>query len=414
LRTRTWLATIATTVAIAILPTAAHADDTPLVTTGPVFNDPSGDATAQKEILTKIGRLTQGATAGSRIRISIYLMWSQWIADELVKAAARGVSVQVIADSDSTSTAYTSLKNALGTDTTADSWVLTCPQDSACLSQDPNPGDAYTTVNHNKFFLFSETTGTSASGATPVRDVVLQTSSNLTGDDLTLAWNDAMVVVGNSALHQAYADYFEDLRAAGSGETAQVADYPVETQAGVAKLYLFPRASADPIVNILDTVDDPVGSNAVCHGNSTGYGTSDGRTVVRIAMHQITRLAVAKKLWELDNAGCYVDIVYHWLDESASGAVAAQLAAPTAYGGIALHRMDENTDGFYTHSKYLLVEGTYKGQADQKIVWTGSHTYTVRALQGNDEALLKYDDPAVHDAYRLNFWHQRSAADVAP
>jgi hypothetical protein len=283
-----------TTAALAVLPATAHADDTPLVTTGPVFNDPSGDATAQKEILTKIGRLAQGATAGSRIRVSIYLMWSQWIADELVKAAARGVSVQVIADSDSNSTAYT-------------------------------------TVNHDKFFLFSETTGTSASGATPVRDVVLQTSSNLTGDDLTLAWNDAMVVVGNSALHQAYADYFEDLRAAGSGETAQVADHPVETQAGVAKLYLFPRASADPVVNILSTVDDPVGTNAVCHGNSTGYGTSDGRTVIRIAMHQISRLAVAKKLWELDNAGCYVDVVYHWLDEAGSGTVAAQLAAPPTW-----------------------------------------------------------------------------------
>ncbi|MFF4833024.1 phospholipase D-like domain-containing protein [Streptomyces sp. NPDC001315] len=413
MRARTWLAAIITVI-VAALPTAAGeavADDAPLVETGPVFNDPTGDTTAQNAILTKLGRLVQGATAGSEIRMSIYLLNSQWLVGELVKAADRGVSVQVIGDSDSVSTAYATLQNALGTDTTADSWVLTCPANSACLSQDPNPQDAYTTVNHNKFFLFSETTG-SASGGTAVRDVVVQSSSNLTAWDLNTAWNDAMVVTGNTTLYQAYADYFDDLRAAGSGEIPQVADYPVETQAGVAKLYLFPRATSDPILNILNTVDDPVGDNAVCHGNSAGFGTSDGRTVIRVAMHQITRVAVAKKLWELDNAGCYVDVVYRLLDESASGAVVAQLAAPTAYGGIALHKLDEDSDGTSTHSKYLLIEGTYKGVPDQKIVFTGSHTYTVRALQGNDEALLKYADATVHDAYRLNFWHQRAAADV--
>ncbi len=356
-----------------------------------------------------MGALVDGAPAGADIRMSMYLMWSQWLADKLVAAEQRGVSVQLIGDSDSVSTGYSSLRGALGTDTGADSWVLTCPQDSACLSADPTPDDANATVNHNKYLLVSETTGGTD---TLAHDVVLQTSANLTADDLQVAWNDALVVVGNSALYQAYADYFEDQRAAGSGEKPQVADYPVATQAGAAKLYLFPRATADPVLDILNTVDNPVGTNAVCHGNSSGYGTTDGRTVIRLAMHQITRPAVARKLWELDNAGCYVDIVYHYLDEMFSGEVAAQLTAPTAYGGITLHRSDEATDGTYTHSKYLLVEGTYLGRADQKLVWTGSHTYTRSALQGNDEALLKYDDATIHDAYRLNFWHQRAAADT--
>lgn len=413
MRTRTWLAALAV-VAASVAPSTALAEEAPLVTTGPVFNDPTGDTTAQNAILTKIGRLVQGAGAGSEIKMSIYLFHSQWMASELAKAADRGVSVQVIVDSDSTSTALSSLKSSLGTDPTADSWVLTCPVDSACLAQDPNPQDAYTTVNHNKFFLFSETTG-SASGGTPVRQVVVQSSANLTGWDSQTAWNDAMVVTGNATLYQAYRNYFDDQRAAGTGETPRVLDHPVDTQAGVAKLYLFPRATTDPIVNILNTVDDPVDGNAACHGNSAGYGTADGRTVIRVAMHGITRLAVAKKLWELDNAGCYVDVVYRQLDWAGSGAVAAQLAAPTRYGGITLHRLDEDTaDSSSSHNKYLLVEGTYLGRADQKIVWTGSHTYTVRALQGNDEALLKYHDTAVHDAYRRNFWAQRAEADLNP
>ncbi|MFF8973030.1 phospholipase D-like domain-containing protein [Streptomyces sp. NPDC014995] len=405
MRARTWLAA-ALAVAVTALPATASAEDAPAVTTGPVFNDPTGDTTAQNAILTKIGRLVQGAPAGSGIKLSLYLLHSQWLAGELVKAAGRGVSVQVIVDSDSTSTAYTTLVNALGTDTTAASWVLTCPAGRACLSQSAN------TVNHNKFFLFSETTGTATGTGTPVRDVVVQASANLTEWDTKKSWNDAMVVTGNSALHTAYADYFEALRATGSGEIPPVTDHPVATQAGVAKLYLFPRATTDPVVNILNTVDDPVGTHAACHGNSTGYGTTDGRTVIRVAMHHITRPAVAQKLWELDNAGCYVDVVYSLLDEMYSGQVVDTLTTPTAYGGIALHRLNADVDGTSSHTKYLLVEGTYNGVADQKIVWTGSHTYTRSALVGNDEALLKYHDSTVYDAYRLNFWHQRAAADV--
>lgn len=404
MRARTWLAAILM-LAAAALPATARADDTPLVTTGPVFNDPTGDTTAQNAILAKVGRLVQGAPAGSEIKLSLFLMHSQWLAGELIEAADRGVSVQIILDSHTSSTVATTLVNELGTDATAASWVLICPTDTACLSQ------ASDTVNHNKFFLFSETTG-SESGVVAVQDVVVQSSANMRGWDAAEAWNEAMVVAGNSTLHQAYADYFEALRATAGGEIAPVADYPVDTQAGVAKLYLFPRATTDPIVNILSTVDNPVGTNAVCHGNSTGYGTSDGRTVIRIAMGHITRLAVAEKLWELDNAGCYVDIVHGLLDDMYSGEVVERLTTPTAYGGIALHELNEVVDGTSSHTKYLLVEGAYKGLADQKIVWTGSHNYTRSAFLGNDETLLKYDDATVHDAYRLNFWHQRAEADV--
>lgn len=158
-----------------------------------------------------------------------------------------------------------------------------------------------------------------------------------------------------------------------------------------------------------------------CYGNSPGHGTEDGRTVVRVAMHQITRPEIAKKLWELDDAGCYVDIVYRYLDvEGAGTAIADQLSKPTRFGGIALHRLDDADDGdgdpttrnaTATHSKYLLIDGTYLGNADQKIVFTGSHPYTKSALTTNDEALLKYDDAAVHDAYRENFRAQRALAD---
>lgn len=382
------------------------------VATGPVFNNPAGTSSEQNAILSHVGALTNGATAGSTIRIAMDVFGSNWLAQQLVAANDRGVSVQVIVD-DTTKKdpegagAYAILAQGLGTNPTASSWVLACPAKSACLGKDPDPSDSYYPVNHNKFYLFSATSGRAADPARAVPDVRVQSSANLTTWERQTAWNDAMTVVGNHTLFQAYDKYFQDLRAAALGAIPQTADYPVQVAAGQAKAYFFPRSDTDVILSILNTVDDPVGSNAVCHGNSAGFGTSDGRTVIRIAMHQITRVEVARKLWELDNAGCYVDIVYRYLDESGT-AVADQLKKPTAYAGIALHRLDSATA---THSKYLLIEGAYAGVANQKIVFTGSHTYTYLALHGNDEALLKYSDPAVHDAYRSNFWAQRNAAE---
>ncbi|GLY80060.1 phospholipase D-like domain-containing protein [Actinoallomurus iriomotensis] len=57
----------------------------------------------------------------------------------------------------------------------------------------------------------------------------------------------------------------------------------------------------------------------------------------------------------------------------------------------------------YLHSKYLLIEGNYFNIPDDKVVFTGSPNYTIDGLRYNDEALLKIENPQVHDQYRQNF-----------
>ncbi len=395
---------------------AAAAEPQPSVTTGAVFNDPT-DTAKQNAIFAHLSHLIDGAVPGSTIKTSQYVLGSDWLADRLTAAHLRGVNVEVLLDSASPKhwagrTTYTKLLEGLARKTAGSgtSWVNVCPDNQACLALDPNPGDTYYSNNHNKFWLFSATTGGPAGGA-PVNDVVVQTSANQTPWDRATAWNDALTVVGNKDLYAAYATYFGDLEAARADRTKQVADYPTAYQAGSAKVYFFPRSGTDVVLDILNTVDNPVNGRPACYGNSTGFGTADGRTVIRIAMHQISRIEIARKLWELDDAGCYVDIVYRDLDTNGS-AVRDQLSKPTRFGGIALHRLNDDAAGrTATHSKYLLVEGGYKGLPDQKVVWTGSHPYTYMGLTSNDEALLKYDDAAVHDAYRTNFQAQRAAAD---
>ncbi|MFJ5230475.1 phospholipase D-like domain-containing protein [Kitasatospora sp. NPDC088391] len=393
----------------------AAAAPAPLVTTGPVFNDPT-DPAKQDAIFGQLSRLIDGAVPGSTVMTSQWAMNSDWLAGRLSAAHLRGVNVQVLLDHTSVDTAagaqsYGKLAAGLAQPSTATSWVRVCPLHEACLAKDPNPADAYYSNNHNKFWLFSSTTG-SSTGTVPVDDVVVQTSANQTLWDRQSAWNDAMTVAGNAELFNDYAGYFAALSAAQRDRGLQVADYPVAYQAGPAQVSFFPRAATDPVIDVLNAVAAPVNGRPACFGNSPGYGTTDGRTVVRVAMHQISRVEVAEKLWELDDAGCYVDVVYRTLDTNGSD-VLKQLTRPTRYGGITLHKLDDDAAGrTATHSKYLLVEGGYQGLPNRKIVWTGSHTYTYMALSANDEALLKYDDPAVHDAYRSNFWAQRAAADA--
>lgn len=266
-----------------------------------------------------LSHLIDGAVPGSDIKVSLYVLGSDWLAGRLVSAHERDVNVQVILDDRSLkhyagSGAYAKLAEGLArrTGTPGTSWLRVCMENTACLAKDPNPQDGFHNVNHNKFLLFSRTTG-NAAGTVPVDDVVVQTSANQTARDRQRAWNDAMTV--------------------------------------------------------------------------------------------------AERLWELDDAGCCVDIVHRLLDNSGT-AVADQLTRPTRYGGITMHRLNDDAEGnTATHSKYLLIDGTYLGRADRKIVSTGSHPYTYSGLTANDEALLKYQDDAVHDAYRENFRRQRAVAD---
>ncbi|MFB9393048.1 phosphatidylserine/phosphatidylglycerophosphate/cardiolipin synthase family protein [Streptomyces coeruleoprunus] len=423
----------------------------PAVTTGAVFNDPTSTDPAQRNaIFDHLAALIDGAVPGSDIKISLYIFMavatteqqysSVPLAQRLVAAHQRGVNVQVLLDNaqvrlDAESagkwnTSYVELlkladKRPDGTN--GNSWVRVCRKDQACLAARPaawnvEPYLSYHGVNHNKFFLFSRTTGR---GTVPVDNVVVQSSGNLSTDDRKSFWNDALTVAGNAELYKGYDAYFTKQVEAEADPTKRLTDVLMDKQAGRAKAYFFPRQTSGPggepddvILNILNTVDNPVPGHPICHGNSPGTGLN-GRTVIRIAQGGITRPEVAKKLYELDKAGCYVDLVYGYADSESLSSL--QKAEPPYYG-VTLHKLHSTEGvGTTTHTKYMIIEGAYKGIPDQKIVFTGSHTYTKSALIGNDEALLKWDDstvgttphtPTVFEAYRENFRTQRAAADA--
>ena len=387
-RTRVAVAALACAGAVWSGPSHAHAAVTPA--TGVVFNDPN-DAVRKTAVSDQLRTLIQSTNSGSTIRIAIFEFADASIRDALLAARGRNVNVQVVADSRSaegiSTDIWKSLQTALGVDKTRSSWAITCPWHQSCIGR-ASEGDE---LMHNKFALFS-----SVGAAT---NVVFQTSANfypdLPGRSGDGNWNNAVTVVGNAGLYNSYLGYFTDLKNF-RNDTDYYNTRPAQPF-GSFKPYYFPRAGSSPttdtIVSILGNVD--------CTKRNSATGTSIGQTIVRVAMAAFTRYDVSEKLRTMDNAGCYVEVVYR--DDAVGAGVKADLLNRSGpYNGIRSWYFPAST-ARTLHSKYLAIEGYYAGAANQKIVWTGSHNYTYPALRANDEVLLRIDGAFFHDAFRQNF-----------
>jgi hypothetical protein len=379
------------------------------LTTHPVFNNPVGTAAEQRAIQDEVVGLVDGAPAGSTIRMSMFYATDATIPDALVAAKNRGVNVQAIFDEAELDNAgtYSILATGLGTDLAASSWLLVCPPGRGCIGN--RTLNNVTSLNHNKFFLFSSTGGAS--------NVVVQSSANLhTGRDGLRGWNTALVLVGNATIYNAYAGYFGDLKARVVNNNYYDTGRPPVTSGG-AKVHFYPRQESngqpdnDPSEDTLMTVLN----NVQCTGSSV-VGTQDGthRTVIRVNMTIFSRSYLATKLWNLDNAGCYVDVVMRY-NPGASAEVSSMQnllrSTSSAYGGPVV-KYYCLSDSVWTHAKYLQVEGAYNGVPDRTITWTGSHNWSYNSLRQADETLLQLEDSAVFAAFRTNFRTVRDTSGI--
>lgn len=380
----------------------AEAVDNPAWTEGPIFNDPLGTADEQTAIRTRLIELTNAALPGSTIKVAVYHVWEASVVNALVAAKNRGVDVQVLLDESSvsdrpTNTAYGTLASGLGTDRTQSSYVATCPANKSCLG-DPKFGQS---IMHNKFWLFS-----AVKGAT---NVVVETTSNSTPSAHTKFFNDALLLPNNPTMYDAYADYFDTMVA----QDWESWNYRTVSN-GLYKAYFFPRAgntrATDTVYSILN--------NVTCKYKDTAGVTQS--TKVRVAIFKITRLAIAEKLVSLKKAGCSVSIVYAESDSAkSSGGTKGTWEKLHTTGGPTVRCYNDDRDPlnpgqklstpYIIHSKYILIEGMYDGVRN-KVSFTGSGNYTGPALRENDESIVKVDDDAVHDMYKVHFDRVAKAA----
>ncbi|MER7763362.1 phospholipase D-like domain-containing protein [Streptomyces sp. NPDC097619] len=378
------------------------------VTADAVFNDPL-DTTRQDTIKQKLLQLIDATREGSEIHGSVYKFTDNDIRDALLAAAARKVKVKMIVDGDNRTLAggESGRLGELNSDAYPGSSFLECPDNRGCVANRTDvtavPGGKSSPINHNKFFVFSET------GAT--RNVVFQTTGNLTASQQTNYHNSA-VVLPDADLYRHYRDRWERLsvhgRPEGSGLRSDYVEAPSTT--GPYRVAFFPRAETDGTAWHADPATDTVVQILRNVGCARPAGTHDTR--IRIAMFAFTRPQVADELVRLRKAGCQVYVYVNDVATSdapgpaLSDAVKSilltgkfnqlRLCKAPALPGLALTEVG-------VHTKDLLIEGTYGGDTDASVVFTGSHNYTFPNLRGNDEALLKISDPAVYAKFEHNF-----------
>jgi len=363
------------------------------------FNDPH-DPVNRAAIQAHVIQLIAATPAGATIRISTYLFASGAYRTALLDAHTRGVNVQLLVDasltSDAAGTTFFSLANGLGRDVTRPSFAVLCPADRGCIG---------TGIDHDKFFLFSSTSGRTK--------VVVQTSANMIdhldkGNSGLTSWNNAVTLVDEPVIYDAYVTRFTAMR---DRKTSTPYSSTVGTN---AKVYFFPRPDGDPTSTTGSTVLGVL-NNLDCSGkNTTGGFGANHLTSIHVAMFELTDVNIANKLWALDNAGCVVHVVRtnHGTQDDAA---IARLNNCDAHNGVTIDSVhlrvggDDNNDAAdadigFVHSKYLVIDGFYDGSANQRLVWTGSYNYTTGALLHNDEALLKLSHhDAMFTAFQSNF-----------
>jgi len=355
--------------------------------TGATFNNPTGTPEQQYAILNQLKRSINAAPRGSVIRMAFFSLSVQSFSDTLIAAHARGVNVQLIMDNHDIRPQWTSLQTALGADTKARSFAITCT--NGCLS-----GHAGALM-HAKLYLFS----TSGSA----KKVATVSSANPTYAQATSAFNNAYTVVGDTELYNSYYHYFNDMVSGSRGKLQP--DYYRVIKSSIYTSYLFPRpghdVSKDTIYSIL--------SNVKCSNAAKGYGTTNGKTVIQVAMLEWTkaRVDIAKKLWSLDDAGCRVEIITNvpTIDSEIMAALqkrGGRHSNPTV--------RDAVKGKYHVHHKYFTINGNYAGDTSSKLVFTGSHNFTNQGLRYNNDILLKIRSNSAYQSYDDNFSQLRAYA----
>ena len=372
---------------------------------GPFFNDPhraKGHFRIERKVIDTIDRTRKGST----IRIAIYSLDRLNVARALVAAHRRGVRVQMLLNDHWENAAVRTLRAEVGKNPRRNSFVYKCRQSCRGAANEFNN-------LHSKFYLFSQ--------AGRSKDVVAVGSANMTRNAAIHQWNDLYFTDGDHELFRQFVGLFNDMRK--DHDTRQepiafcgvaltgVCDDSIDKHTAVA----FPRASGpknDLVLTMLDRIQcrtpDPV----------TGKIT---RTRLALSMHTMRGERgdyLAEAIRQKWVQGCDVRVTYGLIGYHTKGVI----AAPTKRGRIPLRstgmdydlddNFDLNNDGiddlildYYSHQKYLVVQGTYNGVPDSSMVLTGSVNWSSLST-ANDEVWFTVRGAVVAKKYLRNFDYQ--------
>jgi hypothetical protein len=336
-------------------------------------------------------------TTNGKIRIATWSFGDMGIAKALLAARNRGVSVQVMAAADINKThpELRWLRKRLGSayytrgvagSQERRSFVRTCP--GSCRGRGGTP--------HAKFFLFDNV------GAAHARNIVIQTSMNLTSFAWHGQWNQAMVY-SSPQVYNAFMAIYREMRPA----TYNVSPYRVYQTGPITNIFFpFPGAgpSTDPVMQMLNQVQ--------CTGATGGF--KNGRTKIRIiqyAIYQSRGEWIAKKLRSLWNAGCDIAIIY----SVTTRPVLSILRNHSGRGAIPMKEsVIKNGEGQivkYNHSKWISIAGHIGNSTQAYRTMSGSANWANLALS-SDEQMQIVDGYYAARPFFGNFdatWRQRTS-----
>ena len=358
---------------------------TPVV--GVKYNNPLGDKQARRRIVTHLLRTINSVPPHEKIRIATWNFRSDEIADALIRAHNRGVSVRVVIDRlnanpDNNNDVFNRLTRGLRRYqrtrvTSMKSYTRRCV--SACRASGG--------IAHNKFYLFSR--------AGLGKNIVMYGSFNATDLATGYQWNDLYTMRGHGIIYQEFNSIFDEM--ALDQNVTQPYD---RDEYGRFTSSFFPYkgkgTDGDPILDELDQV--------VCAGATGGTGTN-GHTKIRIAqtsMHGGRGKAIAERLRQMWQRGCDIRVVY-----AVFGNEVLYILRHTTRGPVPIRQIaqDFTRDGVYDrylHMKTMAVSGVYNGDTSANVTWNGSSNWTSVAL-ASDEVVMRIVDAGVRRAYSTWF-----------
>jgi len=203
-------------------------------------------------------------------------------------------------------------------------------------------------------------------------------------------WNDLWTTVGKTTLYDQYIALFNDMRPDWDKRRATYAfcEAGLDCPAGDQQKYyniVFPRyttPSNDAVLDILNNIQ-------CVYTDAAG---AQRRTQLALSMHSMRGRRgnyIADKLRDLYAQGCNLRVNYGLMGFHTK----QHIGAPTARGRVPLRstgfnlkedvptgdseidNMPENIER-YTHHKYFVLRGSYKGNVDSHMVWTGSTNWS--------------------------------------
>ena len=371
---------------------------------GPFFNDPhrkKGFFRIERKVIQTIRHTPRGST----IRIAVYSFDRNPVADALIAAHRRGVKVQMLLNDHQTTSAMRRIRAEIGAKRRADSFIYRCK--AGCRST----RNEYNNL-HSKFYSFSQ--------AGKSKDVIATGSANMMLNADIHQWNDLYFTSGDHELFRQFVSLFNDMR--NDYDVRQPPRFFCGTPTGAAcddsvdkhTVWAFPKPSGPKN----DLVLDMLGKVQCLTPDGAG---GQKRTRLALSMHTMRgrrgdylAAAIRQKYAE----GCRVRVLYGLIGYHTKRIV----GAPTSRGRIPLRstgldynpddNYDLNHDGkddlilsYYSHQKYLAIQGTYNGVPDSSMVLTGSSNWASLST-GNDEIWLTIRGKRLTRKYVKNFNYQ--------